>query len=123
MDIEQLAQRHQDDEEKLMQRIAALETRMTVVEKLGDGWERRLSDLYVRINAVSDDVRAAQIEMRKGMDYVATMLREHIHQEQADREKLLRSALFAMLGGIVSAGGWMLTLVWDHMLVGVAVGP
>jgi hypothetical protein len=115
MNVDQINEKHERDMDAVAQRVGRCEERLSIIETLGKGWESRLSDVYTRLGALSDEVRAAQFEMRKAMDYVGGLLRGHIDQEREDREKLLRAALWALLGGLASVLGWVFTLVWQRL--------
>lgn len=118
MDLEHLQEHHEADLDLVHTRLHGVETRLAVLETKSDNWEMRLADLHSRIASVADQVRELNIELRKSMDYVGHLLREHIDQERQDREKMLRSALMATLGGVASVAGWALLLFWEHLIPG-----
>lgn len=120
MDLEHLQEHHEADLDAVHLRLHGCETRLAVLETKSDNWELRLADLHTRIASVADQVRDLNGELRKSMDYVGNLLRTHIEQERYDREKMLKSALMAMLGGIASVIGWALLIFWEHLIPGLA---
>ena len=107
--------RLEEETERLVDRVMTVETRLAVLETRAEAWERRMLELHASITKLGNDVKDAQSEMRKSMDYVSTMLRAHIDQEAKGRTKILLAGVTAFGGGLLS----MLAFLGSHLWTSV----
>jgi chromosome segregation ATPase len=104
--------RLEEETEKLVERVMTVETRLAVLETRAEAWERRMLELHASITKLGADIKDAQSEMRKAMEYVSSMLRVHIDQEAKDRNKVLFAAVTAFGGGLLSLLAFLGSHVW-----------
>lgn len=117
--VDELAARHDRDEDAISMRIAAIEQRMARVETRGDGWERQIQDILNKMEAMQGEMRskidAMQNDLRSGIRDVFNLVTGHIDEESKRQRAMLIAMLTAAAGGLASVGGWFILMVLGHV--------
>ena len=117
--VDELAARHDRDEDAISMRIAAIEQRMARVETRGDGWERQIQDILSKMEAMQFEMRAKidamQNDLRSGIRDVFNLFTGHIDEEYRRQRAMLVAMLTAAAGGAASVVGWFVLMFMDHV--------
>lgn len=113
--VHDLREMHEDDMSEIKERITGLDTRVVVLEQRAIHLEKRLDSLYMEMQSTRLDIKEVQGEVKRGMDYVAQMLRTHIDTENRGRVRLAWSGLLAAVGAMGTLAILFLQMWFHHI--------
>lgn len=68
-----------------------------------------------RIRELTGSVVRMEGKVTQSLTEITQMLAAHVAEENVDRVRLLRTALWTLGTAILAFGGWAVPMVWDHL--------